>query len=227
PIGGNLASADVSLGSVPLSDTVAPGGAADWTLSANSPVDGQLNITLTAKTGKGIPANTPASGGSLVTINFPISSTYNPATATAQTITVVAANGTVHTTLSGSNGAYIFKPTPPYAGSLLVNPPVSPLSQYRVTVGNPQREAGTSFVGGVQAGDASGNPITSYTGPAGVTASIRPTPAGGTFPTTVSIGSTGLGLFLAKVPQAGSYTIAVTSGSLSGSAAITVAPGAA
>jgi hypothetical protein len=39
PIGSNHATANVSLGSVPLSDPVLPAGAADWTLTANSPVD--------------------------------------------------------------------------------------------------------------------------------------------------------------------------------------------
>ena len=123
PVGSNLASADVSLGSVPLSDTASPGGAADWTLSANSPADGQLNITLTAQTGEGITTNNPATGGSLVTINFPVSATYNPASATAEAITVVTANGSVHTSILGSNGTYTLNPTPPYSGSITIHPP--------------------------------------------------------------------------------------------------------
>jgi hypothetical protein len=122
PIGSNRATANVNLGSVPLSDTVSPGGAADWTLSANSPADGQLNITLTAKSGKNITTDNPANGGSLVTINFPVSSTYSPTSPAVQTITVAAASGTVHTSITGNNGAYLFKPAPPYVGSITIYP---------------------------------------------------------------------------------------------------------
>jgi uncharacterized repeat protein (TIGR03803 family) len=120
PTGTNGAIGDVSLGSVPLSDTASPGGAGDWTLTATAPADGQLNITLLARSGKNI--TDPAGGGTLVTINFPVSSSYNPAAATTQAITVVGANGSFHTAITGNNGQYTLKPLPPYAGSLTIFP---------------------------------------------------------------------------------------------------------
>src|SRR5947209_3674456 len=62
PVGGSLATSDVNLGSIPSGN----GGSSNWTLSANSPADGTLNISLTAKVGDTITSTT---GGSLVTIN--------------------------------------------------------------------------------------------------------------------------------------------------------------
>jgi glycosidase len=310
PAGSN-ASVDVTFGSVPLSDTVSPGGAADWFLSASAPADGQLNITLTAKSGKKITTDSPANGGSLVMVNFPIALGYSPATATTVPITVVGANGPVHTTIVGSNGNYVLQPTPPYAGSVTINPaltitsttlpdgtagapgynqtintaggtgtvtfsaagtlptgltlstggvlsgtPTTPgsydfsitatdssgasasqsysltvdattFSQYLVSlVGSSTIEAGNNFLVAVQAADASGSPVTSYSGPATVTASLSPSTTASSFPITVSMDSTGLGLFLANLQQAGSYTISVASGSFSGnSVVVTVAPG--
>ncbi|HEV3081903.1 MAG TPA: putative Ig domain-containing protein, partial [Gemmataceae bacterium] len=121
PVGSNRASADVALGSVPKSDTVSPGGAADWTLSANSPGDGQLNISLIAKSGKQITTST--GGGSLVTVSFPVSPAFDPSSATNESITVVAAGGTFHTSLVGTS-TYTLSPAPPYAGSVTITPVV-------------------------------------------------------------------------------------------------------
>jgi alpha-amylase len=396
PLGGNSATVDVSLGPVPLSDTVSPGGAADWTLTASAPADGLLNITLTAKSGKQITSDNPAGGGSLVLVKFPLASTYNPAAPTTQAITVVAANNNVHTTIVGSNGTYILQPTPPYSGSVTINPaptitttslpdwtagragysqtisasrgtgsltfsatgtlpaglslsgsgvlagtPTTPgsytftitakdgsgasasqsytvtinpgvaittttlvagatgtaysdtvaasggtgtltfsatgalptgltlggdgvlsgtpiaagtytftvsatdsvganasqsftvtisgtaFSQYLVTiVGSSTVQAGHGFLVAVQAADSSGNPVTSYSGPATVSASISPNSAASNFPTTVAIDSSGLGLFLADLQQVGTFTISVASGLYSGSSSpVTVTPG--
>jgi Putative Ig domain len=125
PLGGNQATANVALGSVPLSDTAAPGGAADWTLTANAPADGQLNITLTANAGDTITTNNPSTGGSLVLINFPISASYNPVSTTTEPITLVMANGSVQTAINGSNGTYVLSPTPPIAGAITVTPVLS------------------------------------------------------------------------------------------------------
>jgi hypothetical protein len=122
PSGSSQATPDVSLGSVPLSDMAAPGGAGDWTLSATSPADGQLNITLLAKPGDKILTNTPASGGTLVLINFPVSPSYNPTAATVQTISLVSSSGGQHTTINGNNGQYVLQPGLPYSGSITINP---------------------------------------------------------------------------------------------------------
>ena len=212
PIGTNLASADVSLGSVPLSDMVTPGGAADWNLSASAPADGQLDITLSAKTGKTITSDNPATGGSLVLINFPIASSFNPGSADTEPISVVAANGAFHTSILGSNGSYALKPAPPYTGSVTIAP--SQFSQYQVAVvGSSPVPAGRGFLVAVQAEDQYGNPLTSYSGPATVTATLGPASSGSSLPTTVAINSSGAGLFLATIPKAGSYTISVADSS--------------
>jgi Putative Ig domain/Bacterial pre-peptidase C-terminal domain len=227
PLGTNNATADVSLGSVPLSDTVSPGGAADWNLSATSLGDGQLNITLTAKSGKSILTNNPATGGSLVLISFPVSATYNPTSPTTAPVAVVSANGSFHTSITGSNGAYILKPAPPYAGSVTVNPPAGAFSQYLVSVISSRTiQAGHGFLVAVQAADSSGNPVTSYSGPSPVSISISPTSSGTSIPASVDLNGSGLGYSLATIQKAGSYTISVTGGSNSGtSSPITVVPG--
>jgi large repetitive protein len=225
PVGANNASSYVGLGSVPLSDAVSPGGAADWTLSATSPSDGQLNITLTAKSGKAITSDNPAAGGSLVIINLPISASYNPTSPTAVPITVASANGAFHTAITGSNGAYILKPAPPYAGSVTVNPSgTGAFSQYLVSVvGSSTMQAGSSVLLAVQAADAQGNAVTSYSGPSTVTPNIS---SPGAFPSTVSINSHGLGLFLVTFWKAGSCPVSVSSGTyVSNTISVAVTPG--
>jgi uncharacterized repeat protein (TIGR03803 family) len=94
------------------------------------------------------------------------------------------------------------------------------VSEYTVSVPNPA-QAGKSFLVVVQAADAFGNAVNSYSGPASVTVTINP----GGFSTTVALSSSGLGLFLAKELQVGSYTISATSGSFSGSTVVAVTAG--
>jgi hypothetical protein len=219
PVGSNLASADVSLGSVPLSDQAGAGGASDWILTANSPADGLLSINLTAKTGDNITTNT--GGGTLVLINFPIL----PAAPFGNATLTLINNSSGHTQITGNNGTYTLSPAPPYVGSLTIAP--GPLAQYFVSVpAGPQVTAGKAFLMTVQAADQFGNPITNYTGPATVTATINPTSTSSSFPLSVTIGTNGLGLALATLKQVGSYTITVASGSFRGSASpVTVTPG--
>jgi hypothetical protein len=232
PTGTGAANPYVSLGSVPLSDTASPGGALDWTLSATSPADGQLNITLTAKGGDNITTDNPANGGSLVLINFPVSSSYQPDAPTDQPITIVSSRGVTHTSIIGNNGTYVLNPPPPYSGSVTVNPAgTGVFSQYLVNVvGSSTVHAGNSFLVAVQAADSFGNAVTTYSGPATVTASITPTLSPGghsNFPVTVSMNASGLGLFLGNIQQVGSYTITASSGSLTGTttSSVNVAPG--
>jgi hypothetical protein len=221
PVGGNLATPDVSLGSVPLSDKAGAGGASDWILTANSPADGLLNINLTAKTGDNITANT--GGGSLILINFPIL----PAASLGNATLTLINNSSGHTQITGNNGIYTLSPAPPYTGNITIAP--GPLAQYFVSVpAGPAVTAGKAFLMAVQAADQFGNLITNYTGPATVTATISPASGSSSFPMTVAIGSNGLGLALATLKQAGTYTITVASGSFKGSAApVTVSPGSA
>jgi uncharacterized repeat protein (TIGR03803 family) len=89
-----------------------------------------------------------------------------------------------------------------------INP--GPFSQYLVTIlGSSTVQAGDSFQVTVQAADRYGNAVTSYSGPATVTATISPTSAASNFPITVPISSSGLGFFLANLQKTGSYTITV------------------
>jgi hypothetical protein len=125
PVGSNAATAFVHLGSVPTSF---------FTITANSPGDGSLNITLQAQTGHNITTNTPPGGGTLVTIDFPVSNTFNPAVDTPETITLVSANGSAHTQVQGNNGLYTLSPGPNYTGSITVkNTP-----QFPPTITTPQ-----------------------------------------------------------------------------------------
>ena len=103
---------------------------------------------------------------------------------------------------------------------------VGPFSKYVVNISGPSTvQAGTGFLATVQAADAVGEPITNYSGPATVSVTVNPASAG-SFPGSVSINSSGLGWFLASVQQAGTYTITVADSShtYSGSAALTVTP---
>jgi Putative Ig domain/Bacterial Ig domain len=116
PTGGDAASLLVSLGSIPLAN----GGTAHWQLAANSPADGLLVVTLSANRGDAI---TSISGGSLVTINFPV--VANPSAATPETITVLTSAGSTHTSLVGSNGTYIAASLGlPTSGVITINPVV-------------------------------------------------------------------------------------------------------
>jgi hypothetical protein len=101
-------------------------------------------------------------------------------------------------------------------------------SQYLVAVvGSSAVQAGKSFLVSVQAADAQGNPVTSYSGPSSVTARISPNSMASNFPTMVSMNSSGLGYFLANVQQVGSYAITVAGDSLTGSTTspVIVTPG--
>jgi autotransporter-associated beta strand protein len=140
PTGSSLATADVNLGAIPLSDTAGAGGANDWTLTANSPVDGQLNISLTAKNGDKITTNTFPAGGTLVTVNFPILASATPSN---EAISVVSASGSVHTqVLGGGSGSqtYILAGLPA-SGTITVtpgvqNPPSVPATESYSTEAN-------------------------------------------------------------------------------------------
>jgi uncharacterized repeat protein (TIGR03803 family) len=121
PVGGNLVSLAglVHLGSVPLSHV--PSG---WLLTANSPTDGVLVISLSASPAATISTDSLPAGGSLVTIDFPVSSTYNPTAPTAQQIAVVTSSGISQTLILGANGPYVLNPPLPAFGNITINPAV-------------------------------------------------------------------------------------------------------
>jgi hypothetical protein len=104
-----------------------------------------------------------------------------------------------------------------------------PLSQYLVTLtGSSTIQAGCGFLVMVQAADSAGDPVTSYSGPSSVTATVIPSNSASTFPETVVINSIGLGYFLASLQKVGTYTISVSGGMFGGSSGpVTVVPGAA
>jgi hypothetical protein len=113
---------------------------------------------------------------------------------------------------------------------------VGPLHQYLVTAigsatagaGGGKVTAGNPFLVELQAADAFGNLITSYSGPASVTVTTNPPSAASTFPSTVSIGTNGLGLTLGTLDTTGTYTItaADSSGTVTGhSTPLTVTAG--
>jgi uncharacterized repeat protein (TIGR03803 family) len=110
--------------------------------------------------------------------------------------------------------------------SYLITISPAPFSQYLVTAqGSSTVEAGNSFLVTVQATDQYGNPVSSYSGPATVTVTISPSSSASSFPTTVTINSSGLGYFLATLQKVGTYTITVSGGSIAGNAApVTVTP---
>jgi uncharacterized repeat protein (TIGR03803 family) len=95
-----------------------------------------------------------------------------------------------------------------------------PFSKYLVTVLGPSTiQAGSAFQATVQGVDAYGNLPANYTGPATVTANSSPGSAASNLPITVSLNSAGFGFFLGTLQKAGSYTISVSGGGFSGSAA--------
>jgi hypothetical protein len=105
PSGNSLATADLSLGSIPLSAT---GGASAWNLNANSPSAGQLSVALSAVPGGGIAGN--PGGGSLVVLNLPVLST---AALGNQIIQIVTSRGSVHSQLVGSSGSFTLSTVSP------------------------------------------------------------------------------------------------------------------
>jgi hypothetical protein len=92
-------------------------------------------------------------------------------------------------------------------------------------VGGNTVAAGSTFLATVQASDASGNPLPSYSGPP--TATIIASDSRSTSPSTVSLNSSGFGFFIGTMKTAGAQTLSVTAGNFSGTSSITVTPASA
>jgi hypothetical protein len=83
--------------------------------------------------------------------------------------------------------------------------------------------AGNPFLIAVQAVDASGSPLTSYSEPGTITVSSSPPDPQNSF--TGTLNSSGFGFFFANLKTAGSYTLTATAGTISGtSGSLTVVP---
>jgi|ERR1700724_1867672 len=107
PIGGELASSYIQLGDLPENN----GASGSWTVTANSPQDGVLNINLSLIAGQS--PITDTAGGSLLLINFPVF--LNPSTPTPETITISFRGPTgFHSQVVGTTN-----PPPPYVTAAL------------------------------------------------------------------------------------------------------------
>ncbi len=193
--------------------------------SSTSAVDQFTFVTPPTVTGIS-PSSGPGAGGTAVTItgtNFTPASTVNfgatPALnvffVSATDLAVVAPPGTVDSsvdvtvTTAGGVSATSAADKFTYYG---------PLAEYNVAVvGSSTVTAGSNFAVTVQAADNAGTPITNYSGPLSVTASINPSSATSNFPVTVSLNSAGFGFFLGNIQAVGSYTITTTGGAITGS----------
>jgi uncharacterized repeat protein (TIGR01451 family) len=190
------------------------------TTSATATAGTAFSLTVTAEDNGG---NTAGTFSGTVTISSsagadisPTSVTLSGGTATVPVTLTTAGTQTLTAAFSGLMSG---------TASVTVSP--GALNKYLVSVpGGSSAQAGKGFLVAVQAADQFNNPITSYSGPGSVTASINPTSAASNFPTTVAINSSGLGLFLGTLQQVGSYTITAASGGFSGSAPpVMVTPG--
>ena len=195
----------------------------DTTLKVSAPAAATagtpFNLTVTAVDSAG---NTLSSFGGIVSLGSSLGPDLTPAS-----FSLTNGSATMPVTLTGAGSQTL---TANCAGVSGTSGPIAvgpgALAGFLVDLPGSTLQAGSSLVVTVQAADQYGNVITDYMGPSTVTASISPATALSNFPTTVSINSGGVGLFLATLEQAGSYTISVAGGSVSGSAPLlTVTPG--
>ena len=145
------------------------------------------------------------------------------ATARTNHTATLLGNGQVLVTGGASDSGWL-------ASSELYDPTAAvPASQFLVNlVGGNTVVAGSPFLFTAQAADAAGNPIVAYTGTPNVTTTITPASTLSTFPIPGKLNSSGFGFFQGNLMTAGTYTLTVTTGTVSGtSASITVTPAAA
>jgi hypothetical protein len=150
------------------------------------------------------------------TANF--SETYD--TAAVGTAKKLTPAGAVSDGNGGNNYTYNF---------VAANTGVISAARYAVTLvdGN-SVTAGIPFLFTVQAVDATGNPVTSYTGPASIAITSTPADSQGKLPASAALNSAGFGFFLGTLKTAAAYVLTATGGSFVGSSSqITVKPAAA
>jgi hypothetical protein len=219
---------------VTATDSVGASGSAAYTVTIASATPTQLSLSAPSSATAGTSFNvtiTAQDSGGHTTTGF--SGTVTLASSAGAdisptTVNLSAGTATIPVTLTAAGNQTLtasFTGLNPGTASVTVSP--GPLGQYLVGIpGSSTVQAGVNFLVTVQAADNFGNPITSYSGPATVTATVSPASAASNFPTSVSISSTGLGLFLGNLQKVGSYTLTTASGSFTGSAGpVTVTPG--
>ena len=219
----DLAGVTIVTSSTPASGTVLSALPNSYTLTFSTPID-PSSLSASALQVNGIAASSVTLDATGTEATFTFSN--SPVTSAGQQSLSLAAD-----TVTAAGYGFL---NAPYTASFSIK---STFSQYLVTVaGGSTVQAGKSFLVSVQAADAFGNPVASYDGPAAVTLSLTPGPSSSTasdFPGTMALNSSGMGVFLASIQQAGSYTIAaVGSDPLNGvttngstASPITVAPG--
>jgi N-acetylneuraminic acid mutarotase len=194
---------------------------------------GTLTFTVTAEDSTGHPL--PGYTGTVQLSSTDSRAAYNGGSLPA-TYTFVAADHGVHTfavTLqsAGSQTITATDQTDSHltatTGTITVVP--GNFSNFVVALaGGNALVAGNPFLFTVQAADAFGNPVGSYTGPASVTISATPPDPQGGFPFTGTLNGRGFGFFLGNLETAGSYTLAVSAGTIGATSAnLTVTPAAA
>jgi hypothetical protein len=179
-------------------------------------------ITVNAEDGSG---NLATTDNGAITLNSSAGADLSPTT-----VSLTNGTATIPVTLTAAGSQTISaSATGLTSGTATLSVSLGPFTGYNVgVIGSSTIQAGSNFLGTVQAADAFGNPITSYTGPASVTVNASPSSAVGDFPATVAINAQGLGFFLGNLQKVGSYALTATSGSFSGnSSPLTIIPGSA
>jgi len=180
-----------------------------------------FSLTVTAEDGGG---NLAGGYSGTVTLSSSLGADIAPTS-----VTLTGGTATLQVTLTGA-GSQTLTAAATGLTSGTASIAVSPgaFNKYLVSiVGSSTVVAGTGFLVTVQATDQYGNPVASYSGPSTVVPISNPTSSAGSFPTTVSINSSGFGLFLVDLQKVGTYTISATvNGSSMGSSGnVTIVPG--
>jgi N-acetylneuraminic acid mutarotase len=187
-------------------------------LSAVSVTAGDtVTFTVTAEDGTGTPvpsytgtvqlASTDGQA-SVIGQHLPTSYTFVPSDHGTHTFTVTLATaGNQTITVTDQADHNLAATTSPIT--------VSSPAKFLVNIpGGTTLVAGDPFLFTVQAVDASGKPLPSYSGPTTITAASSPPDPQGTFQGTLN--SSGFGFFLGTLRTAGAYTLTVAAGSFSG-----------
>jgi glycosidase len=99
------------------------------------------------------------------------------------------------------------------------------LNTYAVTTNGPIFDAGSAFLAFVQAVDAYGNPVASYSGPSSVMLTSNPGDSQSNLPQTGPLNGNGFGILLVNFGTVGTYTLTAPAGGDSGTSGnVTIKP---